>query len=125
MTGFSILAQEKKDKGARSMIRPSIGLRPRPGWDRQPSAGAVETLIGQRRWRILQNAQPLFEPAEAVPHWIRTPEQFVDWLSLRVGPVELRAYFHDLEEIARQSCDLELLRFARRYLGRASQLRQG
>jgi hypothetical protein len=107
------------------MIRPSTGLRPRPGWDRQPSISTVETLIGQRRWRILQNAQPVFEPTEAVPAWIRTPEQFVDWLSLRVGPRELRAYFHDLEEIARQSCDLELLRFARRYLGRAPKLRQG
>lgn len=107
------------------MIRPSTGLRPRPGWDRQPTPSSVDTLIGQRRWRILHNAQPLFEPAEAVPNWIRTPEQFVDWLSLRVGPGELRAYFHDLEVIARQSCDLELLRFARRYLGRAPKLRRG
>ena len=107
------------------MIRPSASLRPRPGWDRQPSIGTVDTLIGQRRWRVLQNAQPLFEPAETAPNWIRTPEQYVDWLSLRVGPRELRAYFHDLEEIARQSCDLELLRFARRYLGRAPKLRQG
>ena len=107
------------------MIRPSTGFRPRPGWDRQPSLAAADTLIAQRRWRILRTAQPLFEPAEAVPNWIRTPEQFVDWLSLRVGPRELRAYFHDLEEIARQSCDLELLRFARRYLGRAPKLRRG
>jgi hypothetical protein len=108
------------------MIRPTTGLRPRPGWDRQSSAAsAVEILMGQRRWRILHNAQPLFEPAEAVPNWIRNPEQFVGWLSLRIGPRELRAYFQDIEEIARQSCDLELLRFARRYLGRPSKLRRG
>lgn len=107
------------------MIRPSTGFRPKPGWDRQPSISAVDTLIGQRRWRILQTAQPPFEPTEAVPNWIRTPEQYVDWLSLRVGPRELHTYFHDIEAIARQSYDLELLRFARRYLGRAPKLRRG
>jgi hypothetical protein len=107
------------------MIKSSTGFRLRPGWDRLPSPNPVETLIGQRRWRILQTAQPLFEPAEALPQWIRTPEQFVDWLSLRVGPRELRAYFMDLEEIGRQSCDLELLRFARQFLGRAPKVRRG
>ncbi len=77
-----------------------------------PTASAVETLIGQRRWRILQNAQPLFAPAEPVPAWIRTPEQFVEWLSMRArARRNCAAYFRDLEEIARQSCDLELLRF--------------
>ncbi|HXQ51794.1 MAG TPA: hypothetical protein VN802_11920 [Stellaceae bacterium] len=107
------------------MIRPSFAVRPPPGWDRQPSTSAVATLIGQRRWRILVNAQPALEPAVPLPAWIRTPEQFVDWLSMRVGPRELRAYFHDLEEIARQSADLELLRFARRYLGRSPKQRRG
>jgi hypothetical protein len=107
------------------MLRSSTGFRPRPGWDRLASTSPVEALMGQRRWRILQNAQPVFQPAEAVPGWIRTPEQFVDWLSLRVGPRELRAYFMDVEEIARQSCDLELLRFVRRYLGRAPKVRRG
>jgi hypothetical protein len=124
MVRFTILAQEKK-KGARSMIRSSTGFKPRPGWERVAAPHPAETIIGQRRWRILQNAQPRFQPAEAVPSWIRTPEQFVDWLSLRVGARELRAYFIDLEAIARQSCDLEMLRFARRYLGRAPQARRG
>ena len=91
--------------------------RARPGWDRLPTASPVETLIGQRRWRILQNAQPMFTPTEPAPSWIRTPEQFVEWLAIRLTPTELRSYFQDLEEIARQSCDLELLRFTRRYLG--------
>jgi hypothetical protein len=99
------------------MTRPSPLARPQPGWDRMPTASPVETLLGQRRWRILQNAQPLFAPVEPVPAWIRTPAQFVEWLSMRLTPAELRAYFRDLEDIARQSCDLELFRFARRFLG--------
>ena len=107
------------------MTRPSPLARPRPGWDRLPTASPVETLIGQRRWRILQNAQPLFTPVEPVPHWIRAPEQFVEWLSMRLTPSELRDYFRDLEDIARQSCDLELLRFARRYLGQPRKRSRG
>ncbi|MGH7090726.1 MAG: hypothetical protein ACREFQ_17660 [Stellaceae bacterium] len=97
----------------------------RPGWDRHGMAGAAETVIGRRRWRVLVNAQPLFEPTEPIPPWIRTPEQFVDWLSLRLRPGELRAYFRDLEAIAREIGDLELLRFARRYLGRTPKLLRG
>ena len=97
------------------MIRRNFSARARPGWERHPTESALETLIGQRRWRILQNAQPALTPPETVPPWVRTPEQFIDWLAVRLEPAELRAYFRDLEEIARQSCDLELLRFARRY----------
>jgi hypothetical protein len=100
-----------------AMSRTSPLARTRPGWDRLPTANPVETLIGQRRWRILQNAQPLYTPTEPVPSWIRMPEQFVEWLAIRLTPTELRGYFHDLEQIARQSCDLEMLRFAKRYLG--------
>ena len=107
------------------MVRSTASARVRPGWDRQPSASPVETLIGQRRWRILQNAQPLFTPVEPLPLWIKRPEQFVDWLSVRLSPSELRDYFRDLEAIARQNCDLELLRFARRYLGRKRKLGSG
>ncbi|HUB94675.1 MAG TPA: hypothetical protein VL993_02085 [Stellaceae bacterium] len=81
--------------------------------------------MGRRRWRILQSALPEHTPAEPVPLWIRTPEQFVDWLSARVRPNDLRAYFLALDEIARQSCDLDLLRFARSYLGRAPKVRRG
>ncbi len=99
-----------------SVIRRSLGTPARPGWERQGSIGAVEAQIGQRRWRILQGARPRGAPLEPVPPWIRTPEQFVDWLALRLGRSDLRNYFRDLESIARQSCDLELLRFARRYL---------
>jgi len=99
------------------MIRRSSTAPGRPGWDRQTSATAAASFIGQRRWRILQNARPLLRTAEPIPPWIHTPEQFIDWLAVRLAPTELREYFRDIEDIARQSCDLELLRFARRYLG--------
>jgi hypothetical protein len=95
---------------------------PRPGWDRLGTAGSAATTIAWRRWRILEAAQPL---AERVPVTIRTPEQFVDWLSLRLRPVELRAYFRGLEAIARDVSDLELFRLARRHLGRTPKLRRG
>jgi hypothetical protein len=107
------------------MMRPSAGLRPRPGWDRNGGASTEAGAIGQRRWRILIRTQPIAAGLEPTPYWVRTPEQFVDWLSLRIGPRDLRAYFLDIEEIARQSCDLELLRFARPYLGRSPKWRRG
>jgi hypothetical protein len=118
--GFLCWRQDKKlvrVGKTRSMIRRASGSPARPGWDRVPSESPTATFIGQRRWRILQHAQPLYPSGEPVPPWIRTPEQFIDWLSVRVAPDDLRAYFRDLEDIARQSCDLELLRFARRYMG--------
>jgi hypothetical protein len=104
------------------MVRGAAAVT-RPGWDRHDPGSAATAMIGRRRWRILVNAQPLPEPT--VPVWIKTPEQFVDWLALRLRPGELRAYFRDLETIAREVCDLELFRFARRYLGRTPQLRRG
>ena len=106
------------------MIRGAAAIA-RLGWNCQNAGSAVETMIGRRRWRILVNVRPLHDPNERMPAWIRTPEQYVDWLALRLRPGELRAYFRDLESIAREICDLELLRFARRYLGRAPQLRRG
>jgi hypothetical protein len=107
------------------MTRPSPLARTRPGWERAPTANPADTVLGQRRWRILQNARPLFTPVEPVPPWIGVPEQFVEWLSVRLTPSELRDYFRDIEDIARQSYDLELLRFARRYLGVTRKLRRG
>jgi hypothetical protein len=106
------------------MVR-GMAASPRLGWNLHDGGSPVETMIGRRRWRILVNVQPLFEPSEPVPPWIRTPEQFVDWLALRLRPAELRTYFRELESIAREIYDLELLRFARRYLGRAPQFRRG
>ena len=99
-----------------------IGAGPRPGWDRYGAGVAAYRLMAERRWRILEAVHP---PGDRVPIFIRTPEQFVEWLALRLRPAELRAYFRDLEAVARDTCDLELLRFARRYLGQAPKLRRG
>ena len=53
-----------------------------------------------------------------MPERIGTPEQFVGWLIGRLSAQSLTNYFEDLEEIAKQTCDLELLRLARKYLRR-------
>jgi len=106
-------------------MRSLVDAAARPGWERHDTGLSGTGAIGRRRWRILQAAQPLGAVAEPVPRWIRTPEQFADWLAARLDPRALRAYFLDLEEIARHACDLELLRFARTYLGRAPRLRRG
>jgi hypothetical protein len=55
-------------------------------------------------------------PVGPMTHWIKTPEDFVHWLASQLNLSELHTYFRDLEAIAKMSCDLELLRFARRYL---------
>jgi hypothetical protein len=47
---------------------------------------------------------------------VRTPEQFVGWMSCRIDTTRLRAYFHEIQAVAKQTCDLELLRFARKHL---------
>jgi hypothetical protein len=52
-----------------------------------------------------------------VPQWVRTPDQFIDWLSARLTAAAMRTYLADLELIAKQTCDLELLRLARSYHG--------
>ena len=102
------------------MKRTSLGIASaRPGWERLEPAGTRAGVMGRRRWRILQSAQPVSAGSEPVPHWISAPEQFADWLAVRLDANALRAYFLDLEEMRRrESCDLELLRFARAYLGR-------
>lgn len=97
------------------MSRNPTGARSRPGW----AIASDDSLAGQlprRRWRILHNAKPHTEPVGPTPNWIKTPEDFVRWLASRLSLNELYTYFRDLEAIAKMSCDLELLRFARRYL---------
>jgi hypothetical protein len=97
------------------MIRNPAGAQPRPGWA-IASDDSVEAQLPRRRWRILHNAKPRMEPVGPMPNWIKTPEDFVRWLASRLSLNELYTYFRDLEAIAKMSCDLELLRFARRYL---------
>ena len=46
---------------------------------------------------------------DPLPTWVKTPEQFIGWLIGRLSPGGLRTYFEDLEGIAKQTCDLELL----------------
>jgi hypothetical protein len=89
--------------------------RSRPGWERHAETSRSHAELSGRRWRILHGARPASALLEPAPPWVHNPEQFVEWLSLRLGPAELRRYFCELESIARRSCDLELLRFSRRY----------
>jgi hypothetical protein len=87
----------------------------RPGWVLDPDLDPVDEQIRQRRWRVLRAALPPGRGLDAVPGWAKTPEQFIDWLSSRLNQAAIRAYFTDLELIAKQTCDLELLRLARTY----------
>ena len=89
--------------------------RTRPGWALEPNLDPVTELVRRRRWRVLRAALPVGRGLDPIPSGIRTPEEFVDWLLLRLSPMAAKAYFEDLEFIARQTCDLELLRFARTF----------
>lgn len=71
--------------------------------------------LPRRRWRILHNTRPPMAPTGPMPRWIETPDDFVYWLAAYLTATELNVYFRDLETAAKTSCDLELLRFARRY----------
>ena len=90
----------------------------RPGWVLEPDLNPVDEQVRRRRWRVLRAALPQGRGLEPVPTWVRTPDQFLDWLTSRLSPMAIRAYFQDLELIAKQTCDLELLRLARSYHGR-------
>ncbi len=85
----------------------------RPGWAVAADQENAQGQMARRRWRILQAATPRVEPAVPVPAWVKAPEDFVRWLASRLTVNQLNTYFGDLEAIARMSCDLELLRFAR------------
>src|ERR1700722_16112954 len=93
-----------------------------PGWDREIDAVRSDSPLSGRRWRILQAVRPSATLLVAVPPWIHNPDQYIEWLALQLRPPQLVVYFRDLETIARRSCDLELLRLARRHL---EQLRGG
>jgi hypothetical protein len=81
----------------------------------RPQADDIERRLAERRWRILRMIVPSGCKIDPLPLWLETPEQFVRWLTARLEPLANRAYFGDLERIAKQTCDLELLRLARRY----------
>ena len=90
----------------------------RPGWttgsDTDQDSG--EALLRQRRWRIMESLLPFDSTLDPLPGWVRTPEQFVGWMSCRLDTMGLKAYFREVQAVAKQTYDLELLRFARKYL---------
>jgi hypothetical protein len=88
----------------------------RAGWTLESDLDPRDEQLRRRRWRILRVALPHGHGVDPLPTWVRTPEQFIGWLLGRLSPRALRNYFEDLEEIAKQTCDLELLRLARKYL---------
>ena len=87
----------------------------RPGWVLEPDLDPVNAQVRRRRWRVLRAALPPGRGLDQLPSWIKTPDEFIDWLMSRLSPFAVRGYFDDLELIAKQTCDLELLRFARHY----------
>ena len=91
------------------------GAQIRPGWLLEPDLDPADEQVRRRRWRVLRAALPPGRSLEAIPAWVKTPDQFVDWLSTRLSPSAMRGYFEDLEVIAKETCDLELLRLARSY----------
>ncbi len=91
------------------------GAQNRPKWTVEPDLEAIDLRLRQRRWRILRAAMPVGYDVDPMPQWVRTPEQFVGWLVARLTPSASSVYFDDLERIAKQTCDLELFRLARRY----------
>lgn len=97
------------------MHRNPAGPRTRLGWTMAPD-DSIAAQLPRRRWRILHIARPRTRSFGPVPSWIKTPEDFVRWLASMLSLNELYTYFRDIEAIAKMSCDLELLRFARRYL---------
>jgi len=94
------------------------GAQIRPGWVLEPDLDPVDEQVRRRRWRVLRAALPAGRGLEPLPGWVKTPDQFIDWLTSRLSAAAIRGYFADLELIAKQTCDLELLRLARSYRGR-------
>jgi hypothetical protein len=99
------------------MVGRNTGAQTRPGWALEPNLDPIDEQLRNRRWRILRVALPYGHALDPMPVWIRTPEQFIGWLIGRLTPTALRNYFTDLEQIAKQTCDLELLRLSRKYRG--------
>ncbi|MGA2088770.1 MAG: hypothetical protein ABSG66_07615 [Stellaceae bacterium] len=88
----------------------------RPGWASEADTDSGDTLMRHRRWRIMESLLPFDSTLDPLPAWVRTPEQFVGWMSCRIDTAGLKSYFREIQAVAKQTCDLELLRFARKYL---------
>ncbi len=61
------------------------GAQARPGWVLEPDLDPVDEQVRRRRWRVLRAALPPGRGLEAVPQWVKTPDQFIDWLSVRLS----------------------------------------
>lgn len=99
------------------MFRQMQAALARPSWSPDAQEGDELEMMRHRRWRIMQSILPFDATLDPLPAWVKTPDQFVGWLSCRIDSVGLRAYFHEIQAIAKQTSDLTLLRFARKYLG--------
>jgi hypothetical protein len=88
-----------------------IGIRP----DKTEAAENIDPgeQLRRRRWRILLLVLPSEQWSNPLPRWVRSQSDFIAWICCRLSIEELRAYFDDCEQIAKQTSDLELLRFAR------------
>ena len=96
---------------------PSIKpMRTETTWAIDPELDPIDAGLRRRRWRILRELIPGRIRSEAMPLWISTPTDFLGWLLVKLSVNELQDYFQQLERLAKNYCDLELLRLARMYL---------
>jgi hypothetical protein len=96
--------------GSTLVERPSF-----PGWTLERGLDRVDEHLSRRRWRILELVLPYGHGLGPMPAWVKSPDQFVYWISAALSLQNLQNYLCDLETVAKQTCDLELLRLARRY----------
>jgi hypothetical protein len=85
------------------------------GWSLESGLDPLDDQLRRRRWRILQVVLPYGHGLGPLPAWVQSPDQFIYWISAALSLQDLQHYFRDLEAVAKQTYDLELLRLARRY----------
>jgi hypothetical protein len=96
--------------GSTTIARPNC-----TGWTLERGLDPRDEQLSQRRWRILQVSLPYGHGLGPLPSWVKSPDQFIYWISASLSLQDLQNYLCDLETIAKQTCDLEVLRLARRY----------
>jgi hypothetical protein len=93
----------------------SMALPNSAGWAIERGLQPIEEQLRRRRWRILEVVLPHGHGLGAQPPWVQSPDQFVYWIAASLSAQAIKDYLGDLEAVAKQTCDLELLRLARRY----------
>ena len=91
-------------------------MRTETTWAIDPELDPIDAGLRRRRWRILREVIPGRTGSDLMPLWISTPTDFLGWLLVKLSANELQDYFQQLERLAKNYCDLELLRLARMYL---------